>query len=96
MRNDLNSWCVMIEKVTVNTLYCYCQINDIFCKHECFILKQIFQTSVECSAGTYRDSTVTICTKCAENSISEQTGAASCTSCSAGTVSNDERAQCGN
>ena len=52
--------------------------------------------SVECSAGTYRDNTVTICTKCPENSITEQTGAASCTSCSAGTVSNDERTQCGN
>ena len=52
--------------------------------------------SVECSAGTYRDNTVTTCTKCAENSITEQTGAASCTSCSAGTVSNEERTQCGN
>ena len=51
--------------------------------------------SVECSAGTYRDNTVTICTKCPENSISEQAGAASCTFCPAGTVSNDERTQCG-
>ena len=52
-------------------------------------------SSVECSAGTYSDDTVTVCTKCAENSITEQTGAASCTSCSAGTVSNEERTQCG-
>ena len=53
-------------------------------------------SSVDCSAGAFRDNTVTICTKCAENSISEQTGAASCTSCPAGTVSNKERTQCGN
>ena len=84
------------NKFDANTLHYCSQINDTFCKHECFIVKQILQTSVECSAGTYRDSTVTSCTKCAENSISEQTGAASCTSCSAGTVSNDELTQCGN
>ena len=82
--------------LTVNTLHYCSQINAISSKHECFIVKEILQTSVECSAGTYRDSTVTICTKCAVNSISEKTGAASCTSCSAGTVSNDERTQCGN
>ena len=51
---------------------------------------------MECVAGTYKDSSVTSCTKCAENSITDKTGAASCTSCSAGTVSNDERTQCGN
>ena len=51
--------------------------------------------TVDCSAGTYRDSAVTSCTRCAENSVA-QTGAASCNSCLAGTVSNDERTQCGN
>ena len=50
----------------------------------------------KCIAGTFRDSTVTSCTKCAENSISEQTGTASCTSCPTGKVSNEERTQCGN
>ena len=90
--------CVMIDatSLNVNTLHYCSQIDDIFCKHECLIVKNFFQTSVECSTGTYRDSTITSCAKCAENSISEQTGAASCTSCSAGTVSNDERTQCGN
>ena len=66
-----------------------------------FTLTQIccypkFESSVECSAGTYRDNLVIICTECAENSITEQTGAAFCTSCSAGTVSNPDRTQCGN
>ena len=53
-------------------------------------------SSVNCSAGTYRNSSVTSCTKCAKNSITNQTGAASCTSCPEGTVSNEERTQCGN
>ena len=59
-------------------------------------LNKIIIYTVECSSGTYKDSTVTICTKCPENSITEQAGTASCTSCPAGTISNDERTQCGN
>ena len=51
---------------------------------------------VPCEEGTYRDSTLTTCTKCPVNLIAEQTGAASCISCPAGTVSNDQRTQCGN
>jgi len=52
------------------------------------------EMQVECSAGTYRSSTVTSCTKCPVNTITEQSGATSCTVCPAGTVSNDERIQC--
>ena len=62
----------------------------------CTLVKTKTNISVKCSAGTYRDDTLTSCTKCSENWISEQTGAASCTSCSAGTVSNEERTRCGN
>ena len=51
--------------------------------------------SVKCSAGTYRDSTMSSCTKCPENKIAEQDGATACTSCSLGQVSNQERTQCG-
>ena len=53
-------------------------------------------TSVECSAGSYRDNTVTSCTECPENSITEQAGTASCRPCPTGKVSNEERTQCGN
>ena len=58
---------------------------------------KIFENStVKCSAGTYRDSKVTSCTKCPENKVTEQDGATSCTSCAAGQVSNEERTKCGN
>ena len=51
--------------------------------------------SEACTAGTYRDSKLNSCTKCPENSVTEQDGGASCTSCTAGTVSNEERTKCG-
>ena len=39
---------------------------------------------------------MTSCTKCPENSVTEQNGAVSCTSCTAGRFSNEERTKCGN
>ena len=58
-------------------------------------LYPIENPSVNCAAGTYRDSTMTTCTKCPENKIAELDGDKSCIPCSLGQVSNKERTQCG-
>ena len=47
-----------------------------------------------CTAGTYRGSSLTICTKCDTNTISNA-GATACTDCDPGTVSNEDRTECG-
>ena len=55
----------------------------------------MYNISDPCSAGTYRDDSMSTCTACPENKISEQEGARSCTDCGTGTVSNTGRTQCG-
>ena len=50
--------------------------------------------TVNCTAGTYRSSEMTTCTRCDTNSISK-TGATECTVCEAGTVSNGDNTECG-
>ena len=36
---------------------------------------------VPCTPGTYRDGSVTDCTECPQNTVSEEEGARTCTSC---------------
>ena len=47
-----------------------------------------------CAAGTYRDSSMTVCTKCDTNTMSAP-GAAICTGCDIGTESNEDGTECG-
>ena len=49
---------------------------------------------VGCAAGTYRDSSMSICTKCDTNTISAP-GASVCTDCDPGSVSDEDRTECG-
>ena len=62
------------------------------------IVKTVNQVipSEQCQAGSYRDSTLTDCTRCEQNYISEQDGAGECSPCSPGTISNEQNTQCGN
>ena len=55
----------------------------------------MFIPSEQCEAGSYRDSTLTDCTRCEQNYISEQDGAGECSPCSPGAVSNQQNNQCG-
>ena len=57
-------------------------------------MNQFVMLSVACAAGTYRGSSMSVCTKCDTNTISAP-GAAVCTDCDAGTVSNEDRTECG-
>ena len=51
---------------------------------------------VPCTPGTYRDGSVTDCTECPQNTVSEEEGARTCTSCQLGHISNSEMTKCGN
>ena len=53
------------------------------------------QLSDPCNAGEYRDNTVTVCTQCPVNTVSESKGTSSCTACQPGYVSNSPRTDCG-
>ena len=55
---------------------------------------QFAMLSVACMAGTYRGSSMAMCTICDTNTISAP-GAAICTDCDPGTVSNEDRTGCG-
>ena len=56
--------------------------------------KILLSFSDKCPAGTYRNSSLSVCTNCSTNSVSE-TGATVCSPCKAGTVSNENRTVCG-
>lgn len=49
----------------------------------------------KCDAGQYRDGTVTVCTQCPVNTVSDQSGVAFCVSCGVGKVSNEQKTACG-
>ena len=51
--------------------------------------------SVSCPAGTYREGGMTECVACQTNTITTTPGASSCSLCSAGSVSNGDRTECG-
>ena len=53
-----------------------------------------FPLSEECSAGEYKNSTMTECTGCEMNTISAA-GAESCTACGVGHKANTDKSQCG-
>ena len=55
---------------------------------------KILISTDKCDVGEYRDDTLTVCTKCPVNTISQQTGAVVCVSCVEGEVSNDNRDSC--
>ena len=47
-------------------------------------------TSVPCEAGYYKDSTMTKCSKCTDNTYSKTTGSVTCIDCVPGNVSADQ------
>ena len=53
------------------------------------------QFSVNCTAGFYRNSSVTSCTECEVLNTISTAGASSCTACVAGTEANEDRTECG-
>ena len=57
-------------------------------------MNQFEMLPVACAAGAYRDSSMSMCTKCDTNTISAP-GASVCTGCDPGTVSNGDRTECG-
>ena len=48
-----------------------------------------------CPAGTYRDTTVTNCTTCPGDTVSEEGRASVCTSCEGGKEANVNKTKCG-
>ena len=48
-----------------------------------------------CPAGTYRNTTVTNCTKCSGDMVSEEEGASVCISCEGGKEANVNKTKCG-
>ena len=69
-------------------LYCYDVLNQMS------VFFNSLQFSVNCTAGSYRNSDLSSCIECEENTISTA-GASSCTPCVAGTVANEDRTECG-
>ena len=57
-------------------------------------IQQFVSFTEKCPAGTYRNSGMTSCTQCEDNTISTAK-ASSCTACPAGTEANEERTECG-
>ena len=60
----------------------------------CCVAFYFIQISVSCIAGTYRNSSMSACTRCDTNSVST-TEATKCTVCEAGTVANEDNTECG-
>ena len=78
--------------------YCHKAWSDnVQWYNEIWLSQSVSQlVSDTCTAGTYRDGSVTSCTKCPANSVSEEQGAWTCTPCQLGQISNDEMTECGN